>query len=724
MSLYGALFSGVSGLSAESSAMGAISDNISNVNTIGYKETDVNFQTLVTAQVSTTQYSPGGVQSKPRTGVNVQGLLQSTSSSTDVAISGQGFFVVNSDSNPLADGSGEFAYTRAGSFTVDKNGYLQNTGGYYLQGWPLTNWDGTNTATHQVINGTNYMAAYKNTNGQFTYINTGAIDPTNLQSLNLNSIAGTAAATTSISLGANLPSGDTVGATHQTNLLEYDSLGNSHNVLMTWTKVGQNAWSVSALPPEGSKVVELKDGSASSNVYAASGRLDMTAVPTSGSFTATIDGQTFTFNAGAGTDGSPVNNLYVDPTGVTSTGVYSSSMASEINKAFLTEYSGASTTGNIFSSATPFAGGTSSTLAGAANSGTSVIKITVNGTSTSIDVSGDTTAQAITAINAKTSTTGVTAWDNGGNISYYSTNASGVDPVISSAGTSSTDTNLMLPGGVTTTIASTGLTYASQVAGTGSIVINQYDTNSAHTITLAGLTSLKANGSMVLEQAYAPTSPDTFNIDPLAATVYSGTTGTAGGPTTPAITFNGDGTPSAINISTMAIQWANGSQDQTTAGTTGVSPPITLSLGNLNVSNGMTQLSGNYQLSFNSQNGAKFGNFSGISIGTDGIVTAQFDNGVTRPIFQIPVATFVNPDGMQSLTGNVFLGTDVSGSGTLRVAGTSGAGQTDQSSLEASTVDIGTQFTDMIVTQRAYSAAAKVITTANSMLDDLINVIR
>jgi flagellar hook protein FlgE len=95
MSLYGALFSGVSGLQSQSSAMGAISDNVANVNTVGYKGTKVNFQTLVTAQVSVTQYSPGGVQSAPRMNVDIQGLLQATTSSTDFGLSGQGFFVVS-----------------------------------------------------------------------------------------------------------------------------------------------------------------------------------------------------------------------------------------------------------------------------------------------------------------------------------------------------------------------------------------------------------------------------------------------------------------------------------------------------------------------------------------------------------------------------------------------------------------------------------------------------
>ena len=95
MTLFGALTSGVSGLTAQSSAIGAISDNITNVNTIGYKGTQVDFQTLVTVQTSSTFYSAGGVQSRPRQDTGVQGLLQSSTSQTDIAISGSGFFVVN-----------------------------------------------------------------------------------------------------------------------------------------------------------------------------------------------------------------------------------------------------------------------------------------------------------------------------------------------------------------------------------------------------------------------------------------------------------------------------------------------------------------------------------------------------------------------------------------------------------------------------------------------------
>ena len=161
MSLYGALFSGVSGLTAQSSAMGAISDNITNVSTIGYKGTTVNFQTLVTKQTSSTFYSAGGVQSKPRQQTDVQGLLQASTSSTDISLSGGGFFVVNEANVPGV--TDPYLYTRAGSFIQDDQGYLKNSQGYYLQGWP-TDAAGTVvpassslTVTNQNIISTDYL---------------------------------------------------------------------------------------------------------------------------------------------------------------------------------------------------------------------------------------------------------------------------------------------------------------------------------------------------------------------------------------------------------------------------------------------------------------------------------------------------------------------------------------------------------------------------------------
>ena len=90
----------------------------------------------------------------------------------------------------------------------------------------------------------------------------------------------------------------------------------------------------------------------------------------------------------------------------------------------------------------------------------------------------------------------------------------------------------------------------------------------------------------------------------------------------------------------------------------------------------------------------------------------------------MPVATFPNPGGLGANTGNVFNQTDYSGLFFLRTAGQGGAGTIQNSVLESSTVDIAKEFTQMITTQRAYSASAKIISTADQMLDELVRIKR
>jgi flagellar hook protein FlgE len=135
MSLNSAMLSGVSGLIANSSALAAISDNIANVNTVGYKRNQVNFTDLVTSQSVKGRYSAGGVQGKPYQYVSQQGQIQSTSSSTDIAVSGDGFFVVANAASGV--GADTRSYTRAGGFNVDSSGNLVNNAGLYLLGWPV-----------------------------------------------------------------------------------------------------------------------------------------------------------------------------------------------------------------------------------------------------------------------------------------------------------------------------------------------------------------------------------------------------------------------------------------------------------------------------------------------------------------------------------------------------------------------------------------------------------
>ena len=694
MSLYGALFSGVSGLASQSSAMGAISDNISNVNTIGYKGSRVNFQTLVTKQVSLTNYSPGGVQSKPRTGVDVQGLLQATNSSTDVALSGQGFFIVNEAANPQ-DGD-MFAYSRAGSFKVDNEGYLQNVSGWYMQGWPLMGWDNSTQASTVTIGDDVYMKGYKDSAGDTVYINDNIVSADHLQPINMNNIGSTAAQTRNLRMGANLPNGAAVGKIYKQPVTIYDSLGSDATVQFSWSKVAQNRWDLEAIPPEGAKSLLLKKDS--TNIYGGMGRLDFQGEPTTtGSMTMEINGSTYTFNTnGTADSGDTANDFYADPGTTSSTGAFVDLMAQEVNRAFQLEYN------SIYI-------GAGST---AANGD---LTLSIDGTDYTFDDIGGLGAQAmVDALNTSTSPSlasmGLKAFANGTNVHIYSETAMTFE-VNTAASNGGFETAANWRDGVddstgAVTKTTDGIAYCERVAGTESLIFRQRDANDA--LTIGGLDTLDlANGNPATLQGMDPSDSDGFTI----AAIGLGTGEDA-------IEFNGDGTPKEINVAFMDIDWANGSNDM--AG----SDSIGFFLGNLDIRDGMTQLDGDYQLSYWSQNGAKFGNFAGVSIGSDGVVTALFDNGVTRPVFQIPVATFTNPNGMQSLSGNVFIATDYSGEPTLRTAGTAGAAQVNASSLEASTVDIGEEFTTMIVTQRAYSAAAKIITTADEMLDELVNIKR
>ena len=136
MSINSALLAGVSGLVANSSALAAISDNIANVNTVAYKRNQVSFANVVTSQAVKGKYSAGGVQAINRQFVSQQGLIQASGSSTDLAISGDGFFVVASKGAGLGPQDAR-NFTRQGAFSVDADGFLKNDSGFYLQGWPV-----------------------------------------------------------------------------------------------------------------------------------------------------------------------------------------------------------------------------------------------------------------------------------------------------------------------------------------------------------------------------------------------------------------------------------------------------------------------------------------------------------------------------------------------------------------------------------------------------------
>lgn len=186
------------------------------------------------------------------------------------------------------------------------------------------------------------------------------------------------------------------------------------------------------------------------------------------------------------------------------------------------------------------------------------------------------------------------------------------------------------------------------------------------------------------------------------------------------MTFNSDGTLANANspaspatgMINVTVPW--------NPATSGLQPQaLSLNMGTVGSSDGLTQFDSPSALVNSSVNGALFGNLTGVNIDPNGFVTAQFSNGLVQKIYKLPIATFSNPNGLAAVSGNAYAVTNESGNAIVGEANTGGAGSIASSSLENSTVDLAGEFTNLITTQRAYSASARIITTADQMLQRL-----
>jgi flagellar hook protein FlgE len=231
----------------------------------------------------------------------------------------------------------------------------------------------------------------------------------------------------------------------------------------------------------------------------------------------------------------------------------------------------------------------------------------------------------------------------------------------------------------------------------------------AHDVTLAFLRTSAANSWAI--ELYA----DPAEVD---ATAHAGGLLASG-----TVTFTGSGTLASASLTPVVSGAAGGPVEIRWAQPEGASPSeITFDLGTVGASDGLSQFASPNNVAFVRQNGAPVGELNGVAIDENGFVVASFTNGETRRLYQLPVATFANPAGLDPRSGNVFGQTDVSGAFNLRLPGRGGAGTVTPSALESANVDLAEEFTKMIVTQRAYSANAKVINTTDQMLDELIRV--
>jgi len=209
MGLYGALNASVSGMAAQSNKLSAISQNIANSNTTGYKNVDAQFADLISSASQNT-FEGSGVTTTYAYANTTQGSYSTTSTATNLAVNGNGFFVVS-------DSSGALYLTRDGSFTPDADGNLVNASGFTLMGYSLA--DGAATA---VANGSAGLVAVNTKSSALTATPT----TTGTISANLPSTA------TAVLTAANLPSQNSTNQvttptsyTAKTSLVTYDNLG-------------------------------------------------------------------------------------------------------------------------------------------------------------------------------------------------------------------------------------------------------------------------------------------------------------------------------------------------------------------------------------------------------------------------------------------------------------------------------------------------------------------
>jgi len=150
---------------------------------------------------------------------------------------------------------------------------------------------------------------------------------------------------------------------------------------------------------------------------------------------------------------------------------------------------------------------------------------------------------------------------------------------------------------------------------------------------------------------------------------------------------------------------------------------IQLDLGNYGLPNGVTQYAGTqYNLRGLTQNGVAPGSFAGVSTQANGDIVVNYDNGQTRIIAQVPLITFNAPNALKRQDGQSFSATLDSGTPLAEQASTNGAGNLVTGSVESSNVDIATEFSKLIVAQQAYTANAKMVTTAQAMLTTTIDM--
>lgn len=674
MSIFIAMNAAVSGMRAMGQQISAISDNLANTQTVGYKKVDMRFQELVTSS-NPNRHNAGGVTSTPLLQASLQGSIQRTTSSSNIAIDGPGFFSV-SQALVRTDGIKSFdmnLYTRAGDFEVDKDGYMVNSAGYYLNGWAVKNPDAAKDSEKQAV--------------------TQTLTPVRIDRMQDSPLP-----TSYLQYSANLPKApdpltdDTVlkkmnadGTINNdielaaSQLRVYDKAGEARDLSMNWVKIN-----------------------APTTTYS-------TYNATVGAGTAGISRVSFT--VGTGADATPIDldlpapAPATDPDPATWAGTLDGLVkAKDPNLSF--SYDAATKTLTLTDTKNraltqPMAKGdvVADPVLDAATVGSYSFTVTnADGTVTPIDLQLSAPASDPASL-AKALDGLVKAKDPKLAITY-----SAGPP----AALAVSDSTTLADGTPAPRALSTPEARASVKVG----AFGAASTSSQTTVPVPG-------------------SPDTGGLWRLEMSMKNGDLNGAADGTgaTYFVKFDDAG----------KLQWvsANSTPAPGEALKTTIPLAITdtdtksqwgfdLRLGDPgDGSGGLTQYaSDGIQLGYPEQDGRPMGVYQSMSIDQFGFVNLTYSNGRTVPVFKVPLTTVPNPSGLALQSGAAFRETPASGKPMTVSAGESGAGTFAPTSIEASTVDVSEEFTKMITAQRSYSANAKMVTVSDEMLQETIGIVR
>ncbi len=670
------LVAGISGLKTSQVALNVIGDNLANLNTSGFKASRVNFANELAKTIRSALAPTAGLGGRNPiqvgTGTTVssidkdfsQGNMTPTGRPLDLAIQGDGFFLLTNNSQDF--------YTRVGSFNLDKNNDLVDSGtGLKVKG---TSGTAINVPVNSTVAGkaTTKTTVAGNLNSEFT---AGAVNHI-VKSTSAYNVTGTG--TTRTLTGSIDPTASTavtgVGTSFTTELAVGDRI-NVNGEIRKVTAIANNT----SLTVDTAFTDTANDTTLTAGTGVLTGSIDpaaSTAVTGVGTkFTTelavgdqiTVSGETRTISAIASDTSLTVSAAFSNNANDTS--VMTDSMyVADLN--------------DLSVNTTDYVAGDKINVVGTEHDGTTLNETFVYGTGTG---QNGTTLGALNSFISSKFGTATSSIDSSGSI-LLTSDAPGQSELVINIADATTNTG-----------ATTFNSFANNTTGSGDVYVTSipvFDTQgSSHLITLT----------------FEKTGTNTWDLTPTMKAAEGSVTDAM-----TAITFNANGSyASTTGTGSITITYPD-SSTQT----------VTLDFGTPNTFGGLTQFGGTGSAAAISQDGYEEGFFSSTSINPDGNITALFTNGITKNVGQLQLVTFSNPAGLSTEGNNLLSPSLASGAAVLKTAQSGGVGSILSGVLESSNVDIAEEFTKLIVSQRAFQANSRTITTTDEVLQELVNIVR